>query len=158
MAPETITGKYFAASDIWAVAASFIELVTGKSPWHEAGIEQSIALLFHIGSAKPPHHHPRIPRFLSDHGRHILARCFAFDPKDRPTAVMLLRDPYFRFDDFTGDDDDHRDVPPPPSGRATTPSEYRDDGALSDLDEAESLGESFASVESGNDDDYQHVN
>jgi hypothetical protein len=158
MAPETITGRYSVASDVWAIAAAFVEMVSGQAPWHELGAIPSIAMLFHIGNARPPNHHPKIPSTITKgHPRRLVQRCFAFDPRDRPTVAELLADPYFSFDDFAGADDDHarskarqlgasgpqQQQPPQALQR---PLEGVQPAADSDLDE-ESLGDSFDSVD-----------
>ena len=96
MSPESITGKYSQASDIWAWAAAFIELISGEMPWTELGIKQSVALLFHIGSVRPPKHHPKLPLAdISPECAKVLKACFKFNPKDRPTARQLLESQYF---------------------------------------------------------------
>jgi serine/threonine protein kinase len=97
MAPENITGRYSQGSDIWAWAATYVEVLTGKMPWSELKIEQSISLLFHIGSAKPPNHHPKIPAppRVSEECAKMLEWCFSYQPKDRPTARALLDSEYF---------------------------------------------------------------
>jgi serine/threonine protein kinase len=108
MAPETITGRYSQASDVWALAATFIEIVSGRLPWSELKFDLSIAMLFHIGNVQPPEHHPRIPEeLLSPHGAAVLRRCFAFDPRARPSAAELLADRYFSFATVDGTDADH---------------------------------------------------
>jgi mitogen-activated protein kinase kinase kinase len=177
MAPETISGRYSRGSDVWAIAASFLELVSGQLPWTELGIEQTVALLFHIGNAKPPHHHPRIPAYVqSTAGRRLLKRCFALDPKARPTVADLLAHPYFSFADFAGDDDDHSQQRQPkqphrhgdlqqqqqrprqqshnafgddhPPAVAHTESDAAAHAHMDDFEEvgSESLGDSFASI------------
>jgi serine/threonine protein kinase len=98
LAPESITaGKYSRGSDIWALGCSLIEMAQGLPPWSELPPEKRalIPLMFHIGTAQPPHHHPRIPDHLSSDLRRIIQRCFAPKPKERATAKQLLEDSYF---------------------------------------------------------------
>lgn len=95
MSPESITGTFSMGSDLWALAASFVELVTGKPPWHETGIQQHIQQLFHIGSARPPRHHPQFPATLSRDAIEFLTACFQFDVRMRPSATQLLMLPFF---------------------------------------------------------------
>lgn len=98
LAPESITaGKYSRGSDIWALGCSLIEMAQGLPPWSELPPEKRalIPLMFHIGTAQPPQHHPRIPDHLSADLRRIIQRCFSPKPKERATAKQLLEDPYF---------------------------------------------------------------
>ena len=95
MSPESITGTFSMGSDLWGLAASFVELVSGKPPWHETGINQHVQLLFHIGSAKPPKHHPQFPPNLSPEAIEFLTACFQSDVRQRPSAAQLLLLPFF---------------------------------------------------------------
>lgn len=95
MSPESISGRYYQQSDIWSLAATFVELVSGRMPWGELEVKQSIHLLFHIGSAKPPYHHPAFPSFLSLEAQGMLLDCFQYDPRQRPTTGQLLAHRYF---------------------------------------------------------------
>ena len=106
MAPEAISrGKYSVASDIWALGCTIIETATGRMPWSHLPAEQlqPIPLMFHIGTARPPDHHPSIPEHLSAELRALLEEIFRLDPADRPTAAALLASPYFQRDDVPKD-------------------------------------------------------
>lgn len=97
LAPECVRGVYSNAGDVWALAASVLEMATGAAPWSDAGITEPLALLFHVGSLQPPRHHPTVPAALAEAEPQLadfLARCFAFDRRDRPTAEALLSHPF----------------------------------------------------------------
>jgi serine/threonine protein kinase len=150
MAPETISGRYSTASDVWAIATSFCELVSGAAPWSELGIDQSIALLFHIGNAQPPHHHPRIPSLSSKSARTLIRRCFAYNPRARPSVKELLSNPFFSFADL-----ESTESPTPPPEQSCTHEGGRS-ATIEGLEEAgSSLGESFASLDSNDFEDVQ---
>lgn len=118
MSPECIRGKFSFASDVWALAVSFIELMTDPqkapedasdataAPWREATTapppfwshlraRDSFGLLMAIGVLTDGKHLPLMPPHMSPSLRALLARCLAFDPSARPTAEALLADPYF---------------------------------------------------------------
>ncbi len=99
LAPETVRdGKYSRASDMWALACSAVEMGTGFPPWRELPEEKrtlSLSLMFHIGTAQPPNHHPLIPSHLSQTLKDILESWFHFDPKARPSAAAAREHPYF---------------------------------------------------------------
>lgn len=99
MSPEMITGGAAdAACDIWALACSIVEISSGQMPWYhldERVRQAAVPLMFHIGTATPPNHHPLIPPHLSGALKGILERCFSPVPNLRPSADSLLRDAYF---------------------------------------------------------------
>jgi len=121
LAPECFRGRYSPASDVWALGCTTLELLSGAVPWHEhAESTNAVALVYVIGSAQPPNHHPRLPPVLSgstdecdsvsnasvDDGlaggletitqtaADFLHSCFAHDPGDRPSASALLEHPF----------------------------------------------------------------
>eukprot|EP00759_Apiculatamorpha_spiralis_P036925 PhF_6_TR37089/c0_g1_i1/m.54392 len=114
MAPEAVRGKLTPAVDVWALAATAVELASGKAPWSELGVSDSIALLFHIGSTRkqqrrkedddsdedsdedgtPSLPHPNIPPHLSVIGKDFILRCFELNPKERPKCDELLMHPW----------------------------------------------------------------
>jgi serine/threonine protein kinase len=100
LAPENLRdGKYSPASDMWALACSALEMGSGFHPWFELPEEKrtsSLSLMFHIGTAQPPNHHPLIPRHLSQTLKDILESWFHFDPKARPSAAAAKEHPYFK--------------------------------------------------------------
>jgi mitogen-activated protein kinase kinase kinase 17/18 len=96
MSPESFADdddSWSVYSDVWAWACSVVEMASGLPPWSELALP-SLALVFRIGCAQPPNHHPTIPSHLSDELKALLMRCFAFDPAERPTAAELLATEY----------------------------------------------------------------
>ncbi len=99
MSPEALQrGKYSPGSDIWALACSAVEMASGRVPWSELPVEQQqpMALMFHIGTAQPPDHHPQMPPVLSAELRGILSKCFEKAAENRPLPTALLALPYFK--------------------------------------------------------------
>ena len=83
LAPEVIELKGFsAASDVWAVGCSVVELITGKPPFDEFN---PMTVLFKIVEEKI-----QIPQNTSMHLQDFLKCCFEKDPEKRPSARMLL--------------------------------------------------------------------
>ena len=106
MAPECLRrGKYSSGSDIWAWACSVVYMATNSLPWCHLPVEQQgqAPLVFHIGSAQPPDHHPVIPSHLSAALRSLLLLCFSYEAVARPTAANLLADAYFALADLPQD-------------------------------------------------------
>jgi len=121
LAPECFRGRYSPASDVWALGCTTLELLSGAVPWHEhPEATNGIALVYVIGSAVPPNHHPRLPpvasasaddcysapnlsaddglagglETISQTAADFLQWCFAHDPGDRPSASALLEHPF----------------------------------------------------------------
>lgn len=114
LAPECFKGAYSPGSDMWAVGCSVLEMLTGRLPWSEKGVTDNMALIFMIGSAAPPAHHPALPEVRSvdapaspasafaantttsvtPNARSFLEACFAYDAKERPSASELLKHPF----------------------------------------------------------------
>ena len=92
MAPEVIlkaeptSAANVTAADIWALACTTIELLTGRPPYHELHPEGAI---YHIAQEQPS-----IPPGISPLLNDFLGACFARDPADRPTAAQLLQHPW----------------------------------------------------------------
>ncbi|KAI8070806.1 kinase-like domain-containing protein [Gongronella butleri] len=88
MAPEVIEMKGVGTkSDIWSLACTVIELLTGKPPYANL---ISMSVLYHI--VEDPM--PPLPSSLSKPVESFLIRCFQKNPEDRPTATELLQDPW----------------------------------------------------------------
>ena len=83
MAPEIIQMSGFTtASDIWSVACTVVELVTGAPPYFEL---QPMSALFRIvHDPSPP-----MPPAISDALRDFLTLCFRKDVSQRPNARRL---------------------------------------------------------------------
>ncbi|KAJ9450462.1 Mitogen-activated protein kinase kinase kinase ANP1 [Diplonema papillatum] len=96
MAPEAIKeNRPSRASDIWSVAATIIELATGKRPWTHDEDRSGFPLIYYIATAGATGRHPMIPDHLSVSAKNVLKRCFG-RPEERPTCTELLADPFFQ--------------------------------------------------------------
>lgn len=84
MAPEVIELKGASPkSDIWSLACTVIELLTGRPPYAE--ISNSMTVMFRIVEDKIP----PLPEGCSESLKDFLRLCFNKDPKRRPTAEAL---------------------------------------------------------------------
>lgn len=85
MAPEVIQGETVtAASDIWSLGCTIIELLTGKPPYFE--LNQYTAMTKIVNEKSPP-----IPKDISDQLRDFLQLCFEKEPSRRISAKGLLK-------------------------------------------------------------------
>ncbi|KAM0752791.1 kinase-like protein, partial [Meredithblackwellia eburnea MCA 4105] len=84
MAPEVIELRGAStASDIWSLACTIVELISGKPPYAELN---AMAAMFRIvEDDRPP-----IPARCSPELHDFLTQCFAKDPKERPSARSLF--------------------------------------------------------------------
>jgi tRNA A-37 threonylcarbamoyl transferase component Bud32 len=122
LAPECFKGTYSTGSDVWALGCSALEMLTGRMPWSERGCKDTISLVFIIGNAVPPEHHPMLPPKISEEiasplvpgpsggpgglqcgqgaiselAHDFLMQCFTYDHKVRPTAAELLEHPFLK--------------------------------------------------------------
>ncbi|ORX52046.1 Pkinase-domain-containing protein [Hesseltinella vesiculosa] len=88
MAPEVIEMKGACTkSDIWSLACTVIELLTGKPPYANL---IAMSVLYHIVEDDMP----PLPSNISNPLDAFLRRCFQKDPNQRPTAEALLSDPW----------------------------------------------------------------
>eukprot|EP01117_Protostelium_nocturnum_P002316 TRINITY_DN1297_c0_g1_i1.p1 TRINITY_DN1297_c0_g1~~TRINITY_DN1297_c0_g1_i1.p1 ORF type:complete len:607 (+),score=128.53 TRINITY_DN1297_c0_g1_i1:70-1821(+) len=85
MAPELISvGKATAASDVWSLACTIIELITGYPPYFDnSGIT---ALYRMVNDPRPP-----FPEEISSELQDFLEKCFKKEPDIRPTVRDLLK-------------------------------------------------------------------
>ncbi|KAF9075358.1 hypothetical protein BDP27DRAFT_1315932 [Rhodocollybia butyracea] len=84
MAPEVIELKGASPkSDIWSLACTVIELLTGKPPYGD--IPNSMSVMFRIVEDDVPPIPPGVSPLLED----FLKKCFHKDPAQRPTAELL---------------------------------------------------------------------
>jgi serine/threonine protein kinase len=87
IAPEVITsGKYSKAADIWSLACTIIEMLTGKPPFPELHRLNPYAIMQKISKGLKP----SIPNELSPIGKDFLSKCFELNPEDRATVDELL--------------------------------------------------------------------
>ena len=90
MAPECVRGEgYGRRADIWSVGATSLEMLTGTRPW--PNLENHWSAMFAIARATEG---PPRPDTLSTPCANFLARCFQFDPRERPRAAELLSDAF----------------------------------------------------------------
>ncbi|KAG9453114.1 hypothetical protein H6P81_006018 [Aristolochia fimbriata] len=90
MAPEVIEmSGVCAASDIWSVGCTVIELLTCVPPYYDL---QPMPALFRIVQDK----HPPIPDGLSPDITDFLRQCFKKDAMQRPDAKTLLQHPWIQ--------------------------------------------------------------
>ncbi|KAI5808854.1 hypothetical protein DFH27DRAFT_478192 [Peziza echinospora] len=90
MSPEVITGAPTGKQgsiDIWSLGCVVLEMATGRRPW--ANLDNEWAIMWNIASG----HSPALPTpdQLSEAGIDFLKKCFARDPKLRPSAAELLQ-------------------------------------------------------------------
>ncbi|KAL5055322.1 hypothetical protein RYX36_036004 [Vicia faba] len=90
MAPEVIEmSGVCAASDIWSVGCTVIELLTCVPPYYDL---QPMPALFRIVQDE----HPPIPDSLSPDITDFLHQCFKKDARQRPDAKTLLSHPWIQ--------------------------------------------------------------
>ncbi|KAF8577988.1 hypothetical protein K439DRAFT_1530932 [Ramaria rubella] len=91
MAPEVIELKGASpASDIWSLACTIIELLTGRPPY--ADVQNGMSVMFRI--VEDPM--PPIPEGLSGPLQDFLKLCFNKDPVQRPNAEVLFEHPWLK--------------------------------------------------------------
>ncbi|PCH44333.1 Pkinase-domain-containing protein [Wolfiporia cocos MD-104 SS10] len=84
MAPEVIELKGASTkSDIWSLACTVIELLTGRPPYAE--IPNSMSVMFRIVEDEMP----PLPEGCSETLQDFLRQCFNKDPTKRPSAEIL---------------------------------------------------------------------
>mmetsp|Transcript_5148 Transcript_5148/g.21152 ORF Transcript_5148/g.21152 Transcript_5148/m.21152 type:complete len:335 (-) Transcript_5148:21-1025(-) len=94
MAPEVLRGDpYGRKADVWSFAGLVVEMLTGSPPWKER-FRSLGQLVLHVSSgAEAP---PLDARFIAPDLQAFLLRCFARDPRHRPTAAEILGEPVLR--------------------------------------------------------------
>lgn len=105
MAPEVFQEKYCMKADIWSVGCVAFQMVVGTPPWKNLGFSNPISLFQHLQNVKdpPPMQVPNEEAILlSKNGqqkldmlRNCVARCFARNPVDRPSADEMICDNFF---------------------------------------------------------------
>ncbi|KAJ7180664.1 Pkinase-domain-containing protein [Mycena filopes] len=91
MAPEVIELKGASPkSDIWSLACTVVELLTGRPPYAE--IANSMSVMFRIvEDDRPP-----LPDGCSPLLEDFLTQCFDKDPTKRPSAELLCEHPWLK--------------------------------------------------------------
>ncbi|XP_072174703.1 uncharacterized protein [Diadema setosum] len=93
MPPEALctdkrgTIKATSASDVWSLAGTLLELFTGKYLWPRMNLF-ALTWKFASGDVTPPGVQSKD---LDDRVRAMISPCFQKDPKDRPTADILMQ-------------------------------------------------------------------
>lgn len=90
MSPEVIKGENpgkAGSVDVWSLACVILEMATGRRPW--ANLDNEWAIMYNIAQGNPPQ--LPAPDQLSPQGIDFLTKCFARDPKQRPSAIELLQ-------------------------------------------------------------------
>ncbi|KAI4522198.1 hypothetical protein K525DRAFT_199375 [Schizophyllum commune Loenen D] len=91
MAPEVIELKGASTkSDIWSLACTVIELLTGKPPYSDVG--NSMSVMFRIVEDKMP----PLPESCSTLLEDFLKQCFNKEPTLRPSADILFEHPWLK--------------------------------------------------------------
>ncbi|TFK39801.1 hypothetical protein BDQ12DRAFT_511749 [Crucibulum laeve] len=91
MAPEVIELKGASTkSDIWSLACTIIELLTGRPPYAE--ITNSMSVMFRIVEDNMP----PLPEGCSPLLEDFLMLCFNKDPSKRPSAELLFEHPWLK--------------------------------------------------------------
>ncbi|GFP92560.1 serine/threonine-protein kinase sepa [Phtheirospermum japonicum] len=125
MAPEVIEmSGVCAASDIWSVGCTVIELLTCVPPYYDL---QPMPALFRIVQDE----HPPIPDSLSPAITDFLRQCFKKDARQRPDAKTLLSHPWIQ------------------NSRRALQTSLRHSGTLKNLEEVESGDAELSSSEKG---------
>ncbi|KAJ3218689.1 Serine/threonine-protein kinase 3 [Dinochytrium kinnereticum] len=89
-APEVIQEVgYGVSADIWSLGITCIEMADGRPPYHNIHPMRAIFMI----PTKPPPKLENESKYSKDF-KDFVARCLTKDPKERPTAEMLLQDPF----------------------------------------------------------------
>ncbi|KAI8849425.1 kinase-like domain-containing protein [Chytridium lagenaria] len=87
MAPEVIQEVgYGVSADIWSLGITCIEMADGRPPYHNIHPMRAIFMI----PTKPPPKLENEAKYTKPF-KDFVARCLTKDPKERPTAEMLLR-------------------------------------------------------------------
>eukprot|EP00667_Euglena_gracilis_P012276 EG_transcript_12602 len=94
MAPESFSGHYSTACDIWSFGCTLIEMATAKDPWHEQRFKEQLLAMVFIATRSDSL--PAVPPMFAgnDLGLHFFHCCVARDPAERVSADLLLRHPW----------------------------------------------------------------
>ena len=92
MSPETLSGSgYGRATDIWAVGCLVLEMALGRNPWGR--FDNIVQAMYRIAMGTKG---PDIPDSVGEFCKNFVNRCLDRDPKNRPTAIELLDDPFIK--------------------------------------------------------------
>ncbi|KAF9440690.1 kinase-like protein [Macrolepiota fuliginosa MF-IS2] len=96
VAPEILTSEvvpHTKASDIWAFGCVCFEVISGKLPYHQYSSNPQIILRLMRGISPAQLSEDLAPGLnkAGDGMRDLIARCWDFDPGNRPTAQTIAR-------------------------------------------------------------------
>ncbi|XP_039174116.1 mitogen-activated protein kinase kinase kinase 1-like isoform X2 [Eucalyptus grandis] len=80
-------GSYGLAADIWSLGCTVLEMLTRRGQYSDFEPEQALEK---IRKGEPP----SLPKYLSKDARDFIRRCLRRNPKNRPSAALLLDHPF----------------------------------------------------------------
>ena len=97
MSPEACCHSPCKPSDIWSLGVTLCQIVSGELPWRKLSqADLADKKFFSLMSLEQNYPVPDIPQAASTGGcLDIINSCLNRDPKNRPTAAQLIRDPFF---------------------------------------------------------------
>jgi hypothetical protein len=81
MAPEALEPPFGVEADVWSMACLLVEMHTGQAPWGQMQMQQIVTAV--LVRRRTPDVPVTIP------AAETIQKCFAFAPRDRPTAGAL---------------------------------------------------------------------
>ncbi|KAH8160310.1 hypothetical protein CIB48_g7942 [Xylaria polymorpha] len=91
MAPEVIRSRgegYSAKVDIWSLGCVVLEMFAGRRPWSK---EEAVGAIYKIANGETPPINDEVRAAITPYALGFMLDCFTVDPRDRPTALHLLR-------------------------------------------------------------------
>lgn len=97
LAPECFQcpPRWSAAADVWALACTWVSILTGRGPWHGTVLQGAALETICFRLHDDPALCPLVPPFVSSEAAALIRACFRRDRKSRPTARALLDAAYF---------------------------------------------------------------
>ncbi|KAI0205893.1 hypothetical protein F4808DRAFT_408222 [Astrocystis sublimbata] len=95
MAPEVIRSRgegYSAKVDIWSLGCVVLEMFAGRRPWSK---EEAVGAIYKIANGETPPINDEVRAAITPYALGFMLDCFTVDPRDRPTALHLLRNHEF---------------------------------------------------------------
>ncbi|KAI0514638.1 hypothetical protein F5B22DRAFT_636966 [Xylaria bambusicola] len=91
MAPEVIRSQgegYSAKVDIWSLGCVVLEMFAGRRPWSK---EEAVGAIYKIANGETPPINEEVRAAITPYALGFMLDCFTVDPRDRPTALRLLK-------------------------------------------------------------------
>ncbi|KAI0813678.1 hypothetical protein GGR55DRAFT_542008 [Xylaria sp. FL0064] len=91
MAPEVIRSQgegYSAKVDIWSLGCVVLEMFAGRRPWSK---EEAVGAIYKIANGETPPINDEVRAAITPYALGFMLDCFTVDPRERPTAMRLLR-------------------------------------------------------------------